>query len=49
MAARGIPPEAARKLLIRAFVADAFHALDDAEQRDPMLEQALAALDEEVV
>jgi Fe-S cluster assembly protein SufD len=49
MAARGIPPEAARKLLIRAFVADAFHALDDAALRDTLLEQALAALDEEVV
>jgi len=49
MAARGIPPEAARKLLIRAFVADAFSAIDDAGLRGDMLEQALAALDEEVV
>lgn len=49
MSARGIPPEAARKLLIRAFVADAFAALDDAQLRDDMLEQALGALDEEVV
>jgi len=49
MAARGLPPEIARKLLIRAFVADAFAALDDAELRDAMLEQALDALDEEVV
>lgn len=49
MAARGIPPEAARKLLIRAFVADAFAAMEDAEERDALLETALAALDEEVV
>jgi len=48
MAARGIPPEAARKLLIRAFVADAFHTLGDAEQRDALLEQALAGLGEEL-
>jgi len=48
MAARGIPPEAARKLLIRAFVADAFHALDDAEARDALLEQALSVLGEEL-
>lgn len=48
MAARGIPPEAARKLLIRAFVADAFAAMDDADERDAMLERALANLGEEV-
>ncbi|WEK45448.1 MAG: SufD family Fe-S cluster assembly protein [Candidatus Andeanibacterium colombiense] len=48
MAARGIPPEAARKLLIRAFVADAFHALGDADERDALLEEALAVLGEEV-
>jgi len=49
MAARGIPPEVARKLQIRAFVADAFASLGDAQLRDDMLEQALDALDEEVV
>jgi Fe-S cluster assembly protein SufD len=49
MAARGIPPEVARKLLVRAFIADAFEALEDTEQHDALLEQALAALDEEVV
>jgi len=49
MAARGIPPEAARKLLIRAFVADAFSALEDDGAREDMLEQALGALDEAVV
>lgn len=49
MAARGIPPEVARKLLIRAFVADAFAAIEDAELREQMLEKALAALGEEVL
>jgi Fe-S cluster assembly protein SufD len=49
MAARGIPPEIARKLLVRAFIADAFEALEDEAQHDELLERALAALDEEVV
>lgn len=45
MAARGIPPETARKLLIRAFVADAFAAIGDGDLHDRMLEDALSALD----
>lgn len=49
MAARGIPPEVARKLLVRAFVADAFAAMSDEGARDAMLEAALSALDEGVV
>ena len=49
MAARGIPPEAARKLLVRAFIADAFEALKDEAQHDALLDQALAALDEEAI
>lgn len=49
MAARGIPPEVARKLLIRAFVADAFAAIEDVELREQMLEKALAALGEEAL
>jgi len=49
MAARGIPPEVARKLLVRAFVADAFAAMPDEDARDAMLESALSALDEGVV
>ncbi|MDE2560746.1 MAG: SufD family Fe-S cluster assembly protein [Sphingomonadales bacterium] len=44
MAARGLPPETARKLLIRAFVADAFAAMDDAEQAAALLDTALGAL-----
>jgi Fe-S cluster assembly protein SufD len=49
MAARGIPPEVAKKLLVRAFIADAFEALEDEAQHDAMLEKALAALNEVVV
>ena len=44
MAARGIPPEAARKLLVHAFIADAFVALDDEGERERLLEAALSAL-----
>jgi len=44
MAARGIPPEAAKKLLVRAFVADAFVALADESERDRLLDAALAVL-----
>jgi len=44
MAARGIPPEVARKLLVRAFIADAFVALEDATERDRLLDAALAVL-----
>lgn len=44
MAARGLPPEAARKLLIRAFVADAFAAMADADEAAALLDKALEAL-----
>ncbi len=44
MAARGIPPETARKLLVRAFIADAFVALADEAERDKLLDAALKAL-----
>jgi Fe-S cluster assembly protein SufD len=44
MAARGIPPEAARKLLVRAFIADAFAELEDEAERERLLEAALAVL-----
>lgn len=49
MAARGITPDIARKLLVRAFVADAFGAMTDDDAREFMLEAALNALDEAVV
>lgn len=44
MAARGLPPEVARGLLIRAFIADAFAALEDENERERLLDTALAAL-----
>jgi Fe-S cluster assembly protein SufD len=44
MAARGIPPEVANQLLVRAFIADALAALEDAAEQDKLLEAALAAL-----
>jgi len=46
MAARGISPESARKLLIRAFLADAFAAVDDEAEQERLLEAALAPLAE---
>ena len=42
MAARGIPPETAKRLMLQAFVAEAFAG---AEQEEALLEQALAALE----
>ena len=45
MAARGIPPEAARRLLVRAFIADAFAALEDEALRDNLVEQAVSRLE----
>ena len=44
MAARGIPPEVAKKLLVRAFVADAFAALEDEGEQEHMLDAALRVL-----
>lgn len=44
MAARGIPPEAARKLLVRAFIADAFAALADEAEQERLLDAAVEAL-----
>jgi Fe-S cluster assembly protein SufD len=44
MAARGIPPETADKLLVRAFIADAFATAG--EDQDQLLEAALTALEE---
>jgi Fe-S cluster assembly protein SufD len=48
MAARGIPPETARKLLVRAFIADAFVALEDDSERDKLLDAALGPLGDAV-
>lgn len=44
MAARGIAPDVAKKLLVRAFIADALAALEDDDQQEHLLEAALAVL-----
>ncbi|MGN6495732.1 MAG: SufD family Fe-S cluster assembly protein [Tsuneonella sp.] len=44
MASRGLPPEAARKLLVRAFLGDAFVAIEGEADRDRMMDAALVAL-----
>lgn len=49
MAARGIPPHIARKLLIQAFIGDAFEAIEDDATRERMLEDTLAQLDVEAM
>ena len=45
MAARGIPPHVARRLLVQAFIGDSFVALDDADARERMLEHSLEQLE----
>lgn len=45
MAARGLPPEVARRLLVQAFVADAFVALDDDGDRERLMRVVLDKLD----
>lgn len=45
MAARGFPPEAARALLIRAFIADAFGEIEDEHEQEAMISQALNSYD----
>ena len=45
MAARGLPPEIARALLIRAFIADAFSEIDDENEQEAMISQALNSYD----
>ena len=46
MAARGIPPQTAKALLIRAFIADAFANLDDEAERERLFDAALARIEE---
>lgn len=46
MAARGISPELAQRLLVQAFIADAFVALEDEAEHERLLDAALAALEE---
>lgn len=45
MASRGIAPDAARRLLVRAFIADAFVSVANEELREDLLEQALHYLE----
>jgi Fe-S cluster assembly protein SufD len=45
MASRGIAPDVARRLLVRAFIADAFVAVEHEELREDLLEQALHYLE----
>jgi len=45
MASRGLPPEEAKKLLIRAFIADAFKAKADEGEYQTLLDAALGALE----
>ncbi|MEP3300334.1 MAG: SufD family Fe-S cluster assembly protein, partial [Roseibium sp.] len=45
MAARGLSPQAAQRLLVQAFIGDAFVELEDEEEREKLLEKALAALE----
>ncbi|WP_338241984.1 SufD family Fe-S cluster assembly protein [Aurantiacibacter hainanensis] len=44
MASRGIAPDLAKKLLVRAFIADALAALDDEAEAERLLEAALDVL-----
>lgn len=46
MAARGLSPDMARRLLVQAFIGDAFVALDDAEARERLMRIALDKLDQ---
>jgi len=45
MASRGLSPDLSRRLLVQAFIGDAFVALDDEEQREALMQAALDKLD----
>lgn len=45
MAARGISPELSRRLLVQAFIGDAFVALDDEDERTRLMDAALERLE----
>ncbi|GMN02537.1 SufD family Fe-S cluster assembly protein [Erythrobacter sp. MTPC3] len=45
MAARGLSPEQSQRLLVQAFLGDAFVELDDEEARETLLDAALTALE----
>lgn len=46
MAARGLSPDMARRLLVQAFIGDAFVALDDDEARERLMQVALDKLNQ---
>ncbi len=48
MAARGLPPEVARRLQVQAFIGDAFAALADEDAREAMMAAALDKLEARV-
>ncbi len=48
MASRGLAPDMAKRLLIRAFIADSLAALDDESEAERLLEAALDRLGERV-
>lgn len=45
MASRGVAPDAARRLLIRAFIADALAGLEDEAEQERLFEEALRVLE----
>lgn len=45
LASRGFPPAKAKRLMLQAFIADAFVSMDDEEQRDNIQQQALTLLE----
>jgi Fe-S cluster assembly protein SufD len=48
MAARGLPPQVAKRLLVQAFIADALVALEDEAEQTRLLDAALDALGDAV-
>lgn len=48
MAARGLPPEVAKRLLVQAFIGDAFAAMDDDDAREAMVDRVLEKLGDAV-
>jgi len=45
MMARGLDPATAQRLLVQAFIGDAFVSLDDEGEREALLNAALSALE----
>jgi Fe-S cluster assembly protein SufD len=45
MMARGVDPATAQRLLVQAFIGDAFVSLDDEAEREALLDAALSALE----